>query len=135
MQSGGGDGEPHQRPAEALVAVAGQDREPVALPQPAPARQRVEPDRAADVVVGEPDDVDGRRVGVVGIVVLGAACFPVPVSVPVSVPAGARGQEQPLLGDEHPVPDPEVLGKLGGRRHRPAGDDGLSARPGMVSGC
>ena len=70
--SGRGDRVPHQRRAETQMPVAGQHREPVALP-PARAWHRVEPDRSADVFTGQADDEDRRRVAVVGITVAAAA--------------------------------------------------------------
>jgi hypothetical protein len=107
-----GDGEPHQRRAEAQVPGSGQHREPVSVPQSGRG-QRVEPDRAADVVADEPDDVDRRRVGVVAVPV-------------VAVPAGP--QEKPLLSYEHLVPDPEAGRAFPLGAHRPAGERGGACR-------
>ena len=92
---------------QALVAVTWQHRHPGALPPPRRPVQRREPDGPADGPVGEPDDVNCRRIILVGVPVLAADA--------------AAAPEQALLDDEDLVPDPEMGGSLVRRGHRAAG--------------
>jgi hypothetical protein len=116
---GRGYRKPDQRRAQAVMAIAAEHGQPVALP---PARRlwhRVEPDRAARHPVKEPDHVHRRRVVV--------------MEVPVPALVGARALEQALLHHEDLVTDPEVCGELRRGGYRLAGQPGRPGRP--ASGC
>jgi len=98
-----GHGKLDQRCPEALVAVAWQHGQPIAFPPTRECRQRVQPDGPADDAVGKANDVDRRRVLIMGV--------PVPAIAP----------EQPLLDDEDLLTDPEMGSSLIRRDHSPAG--------------
>jgi hypothetical protein len=113
------DGESHQRRAEAEVAVTRQHRQAVALPAARCPWQRIEPDRSADRPICQADDVDCRRIMVMGICVIAFCCC-------------ARKAEQPLLADEDLVPDPEVGGPFGCGGYEAAGQQGLAGLRGSI---
>jgi uncharacterized protein len=114
-----GDGEPHQRRAEAEMAVPRQHREAVALPAARFPWLGVEPDRPADGLARQPHDVDRCLI----------------VVMRIGVVAGRRppgAPEQPLLDGEHLVPDAEVGGPLGRGGYDVAGERAPARRPGPV---
>jgi len=113
LGAGPAHGEPHERCAQTMVSVPRQNREPVALPPAWFPGQRIEANSAAHDPVGGPDNVDRRRIVVVGIAVL----------------AG----EQTLLRDKHLMPDHEMGGDLA-RRGGAAAAQPDPFRPGAAGG-
>jgi hypothetical protein len=111
------DREPHERRAEAEMTVARQDCQAVALPATVLVK-RIEPDRPADNPVRQPHYVDGRRVIVMAVPVVGRG--------------RTREAEQTLLDHEDLVSDPEVGVTFGRGGYRTAAQRRRARHP---AGC